>query len=196
MNYWKKASILIDRAFLNKRRDPSPVKVNVGFTIIICILVDLIFARLGNDYDDIQNIVGVLFYISIHFIMIGNGGAAIEFPSERSNFLRENSQGLYNSSTYYLAKLISEFPFQILLVTVSSVLFYYPLGLNETFTKFLVFYLVCLLSLWIGIGLGYCTGLMCPNEQIASMTAPMIVAPLASFGGMFASVKSMNKSFS
>lgn len=187
--------ILVRRSFRNKLRDPALTTIKLAYTSVVSLLAVLVFPRVTDDYKSIQNTLGALWYIALNSIMEGNGGAALDFPSERGTFLKESKQGLYHTLDYFIAKNLAEFPFQMAAITTYVCILYFPLGLNMTFAKFMTFYLIIFLCQLIGYGFGYTIGAFCPTEQIASMVSPMILSPLTGFGGFIVNSARINIAF-
>lgn len=194
-NESKKLMTLIKRQFTNRRRDPTPSRQNFIFYALTSLLADLIYGRLGNDFKALQDIRGVLYFITLIHVMVGNARGSLEFPFERGNFLREKEQGFYNTLVYLSAKMIAEVPLQLATVLLASVLIYFPIGLNLTFEKFCLFYLIALLSNLMGVGIGYCIGALSPNLQTAVQMGPLVLSPLSVYGGFLVNVDKMNVAF-
>jgi len=142
----KKILILTKRSFINNVRNPGPSQITIGFYIVTSILLDLLFHDLGNDYEAIHTINGVMYFLAIMCIQIGNTGSAMTFPVERTTFFKEYGQGLYGALTYYITKMIAELPLQIVAALIASPLLYFPLGLDLTAEKFLTFVFIMFLS--------------------------------------------------
>lgn len=195
VNDFSKIMFLFQRTMKNELRNPGEIYIKIMFYVSTGILLDVLFKDLGNQYGDIQNINGVLYFMSINGIMIGNTGASINFPNERPIFYKEHGQGMYGTLSYLMTKMIAEFPVQVFTSMIASILIYFALGLDLTAGKFFIFFLVQLLAQMIGVGLGYLIGAACKTEATASALAPALVAPLMVFGGSFGNLGNMNKAF-
>ena len=53
------------------------------------------------------------------------------FPDERPVFLREVNNNMYSVSTYFFAKIISEFPMTIIIPLIFDLLVYFSIGLSR-----------------------------------------------------------------
>jgi ABC-type multidrug transport system permease subunit len=62
------------------------------------------------------------------------------FPDERPVFLREINNGMYDASSYFLAKVTSELPANFILPTIFCIITYWSVGLNTTYWfNFIIF---------------------------------------------------------
>mmetsp|Transcript_3179 Transcript_3179/g.2915 ORF Transcript_3179/g.2915 Transcript_3179/m.2915 type:complete len:625 (+) Transcript_3179:16-1890(+) len=181
----KKIGTLCKRSFIDGMRNPGKSHMIIMFYIVTSALIDLIFHDLGDDYDAIQNINGVLTFCSINSVMIANSSSSLTFPGEKAVFLKEYSQGLYGAFSYFIAKMFTELPVQIFATLIASVMLYFPLGLQMEADKFFLFWLIVFLTFLTGSGLGYMIGALCDSENMASALSPMLTAPLMAFGGLY-----------
>ncbi|CAG9329393.1 unnamed protein product [Blepharisma stoltei] len=192
---FRKFCILCDRGFINARRNPGALIAWLMLLIVIWVLTDLLFHDLGNDFHSIQNINGVLYFITMNAIMSGNAYSAMGIPSERPIYLKEYNKGIYGTFIYILAKLISELPFHLLGAAMTALMLYFALDLNLNAGKFFIFCLIFFLGHQMGGGLGYIVGAMCKTQEIALAISQIFVAPLNAYGGMI-SMSRLNYIFS
>ncbi|CAG9329394.1 unnamed protein product [Blepharisma stoltei] len=192
----KKFIILCERGFINSRRNPGASQAWISLLIIIWIVTDLLFHDLGNSFTSIQNINGILFFITIVAVMNGNSSSSMGIPCERPIYVKEYSQGVYGTLTYVAAKMASEFPLQVLAAIVTSAMVYFPVGLYNGAGNFFVFFAVFLLSYLMGSGLGHIIGALCKTEELAFGLSQMFIAPLITYGGLVVNVNRLNSAFS
>lgn len=88
---------------------------------------------------------------------------------ERPLYLRERNDGLYRPITYLLAKLFDEL-FVLLISSVAfSAIVFYAVDLQGSFLMFWIIYLV---TLSIGVMLGYLVAALSPNMDFANAALP------------------------
>ena len=73
----------------------------------------------------------------IFFILISNAFFTVQsfilvFPDERPVFLREINNGMYECSSYFLAKVTSEVPMNLFLPTLFCIMVYWSIHLNTS----------------------------------------------------------------
>lgn len=69
-------------------------------------------------------------------------------------FLREYNNGMYRVDAYFLAKMFSELPYQIIFPTILVSLLYYMIGFYDSFSSFLMFIFISNLIANCGISFG------------------------------------------
>ena len=57
-------------------------------------------------------------------------------------FLREQANNMYDVSSYYLAKILTETPVLLITPMIFSVIVYFKIGLMITASQFFYFYLI------------------------------------------------------
>jgi ATP-binding cassette subfamily G (WHITE) protein 2 len=162
------------RAFINKVRDPIATVVAIIVAIFFAVLIGSIYFRLGKDYDDVQNRLGVLFFLTMNTAFSNLGSLAI-FLQERNIYVREHNNGMYRPSAYYIGKLVQDVPIGVAVNLVFNLIAYYMVGLQPSFDKFILFFLMCTLVMLNSFGLCMWISNMSKNYQIANLTAPLIL---------------------
>mmetsp|Transcript_27573 Transcript_27573/g.27259 ORF Transcript_27573/g.27259 Transcript_27573/m.27259 type:complete len:544 (-) Transcript_27573:52-1683(-) len=196
LNFFKKVGLLWKRSMKNAVRNPFLSRVRIAQFIIVSAIIDLVFHDLGNDFDSIQNTTGVLFFMTLGNIMLGNNPSALTFPAERPTFLKEHNEGLYSTFIYFIAKNLSELPMQFVVTMIYSLMVYFALDLNLTASRFFTFYAILTIAHMAGVGSGYIIGGLCETENVAALFGPIIPTSLIVFGGSFGNLKNMNAAFS
>lgn len=82
-------------------------------------IIGSIFYQLGYTQESIQGRIGVLFFILI-FGAFGLAQATATFIRERLLVNRERAAGVYAVGPYFLAKTITDVPFQIFTAVLFS----------------------------------------------------------------------------
>lgn len=195
INFVSKIGLLWKRSYINARRSPVLSKVRVIQFVINAVIVDILFHDLGSNYKSIQNINGVLFFITIVMFQLVGNSSAVTFPVEKPTFIKEHSQGLYSTWIYFMSKSLSEMPMTIFTPLLFSIMTYFALDLNLTASKFFLFFIICSLQQMSAAGTGYITGALCPNEETAAAFAPLLGVIFMLYGGMYTNLDRMSVAF-
>lgn len=162
------------RAFINKVRDPVATVVSIVVAIFFAVLIGSIYYQLGKSSNDIQNRLGVLFFLTMNTAFSNLGALAI-FLLERNIYTREHNNGMYRPSAYYVGKIVQDVPIAILVNLVFNLIAYYMVGLQPAWDRFACFFLMCTLVMLNSYGLCMWISNMAKNYQIANLTAPLIL---------------------
>jgi len=177
--------VLFRRAVNNLRRNPLAGKAKLGEAIVFGIIIALIWFRVDNDQNGLQDRSGALFFICANGMMQNVMGTLTTFSNERSAVLREQENSMYHTAPYFVSKLMVELPVKIICPAVFGCIAYWAVGFQPLADKFLVC-LVCLVLLAMAGGaIGLFLACIFPDIAIALIVAPMIVLPLMMFSGFF-----------
>jgi ABC-type multidrug transport system ATPase subunit/ABC-type multidrug transport system permease subunit len=188
--------VLLIRAFRNSYRNPMLLKMKLFQLLFVGTIMDLLYHNLGHDQSSIQSREGAIFFTLIQFIMVGLLSNAITFNIEKPLFLKEYKEGLYGIIPYYLSKVVSELPAQMISMIIFVSMVYFAIGLNQnTAGQFFVYLGIAFLSSWVGCGIGNFAGSISRNFVEAQQIAPTIGSPLTMFAGFFSNSGSLTSSF-
>jgi hypothetical protein len=70
-------------------RNPIIVRVRIGQTVLMIILLNLLYRELEEDEEGIQNRNGFMFFLCVFLVMTNMQNVLLSFPIERALFLRE-----------------------------------------------------------------------------------------------------------
>ena len=99
------------------------------------------------------------------------------FPDERPVFLREINNGMYDPSSYFLSKVLSEIPTTVILSSIFCVIAHWY--------NFFIFWLVLTLSNLATSSYALCMGVSIPDKQLAVGFTPILLVPMSLFTGFF-----------
>ena len=188
---------LSKRAFINTLRNPMLLAIKLAQFIVNGLLIDILFHNLGHNTSAVQSREGVLFFSTIVFIMFGSLANNMSFPSERPIFLKDYKDGLYGVIPYFLSKMTSELPGQLLCVLLFTLTAYFAVNLNTNdASNYFVFLGIGILSHLIGCAYGNLSGALSKDITAAAVYGPTIAAPLMMFGGFFSNTNSLSSAFS
>eukprot|EP00128_Syssomonas_multiformis_P002226 Colp12_sorted_trinity150504_noHs@14765 len=184
-------SILTRRSLANALRNKLIVKAKIGQTIFFSILVGLIFLRLGHTQSSIQDRQGALFFLAVNAVMSSAMGVLSVFGPERVVFAREYSSGFYALSPYFIAKIGVELPFQIVFPFLSTCIYYWMVGFQNTARNFFLMAIVNILLNCAGSSIGILAASVWSDLAVALAVLPMILLPLMIFSGFFVNTETI-----
>eukprot|EP01103_Thecamoeba_quadrilineata_P011519 TRINITY_DN2776_c0_g1_i1.p1 TRINITY_DN2776_c0_g1~~TRINITY_DN2776_c0_g1_i1.p1 ORF type:complete len:608 (+),score=95.60 TRINITY_DN2776_c0_g1_i1:69-1892(+) len=163
--------IIATRSLKHLYRNPVTAYVQLIQTAFMAFLIGSIFWQLKPTQIGIQDRGGALF-----FILTNQAFAALAslnlFLAERNLYNRERAAGVYATSSYYLSKCLVEGIFQLIFPIVFSFVVYWMVGLIDSAFPLFVATLVCTSA--VSSSLFICIGAASPNQQIATIVAPII----------------------
>lgn len=185
-SFYKQSYYLIQREFTEVSRNIGALIGRFGITIFLNLLFGLIFLGSGgkNDADPVNfnTHFGAITFFSISSMFGSATPIMLAFPFERPMFMREYSTGTYSATAYFLAKLSTEMPLNLLQIGCAYCLAYPMMELNGN-------WILMVLSNW---GLGLASGSMavllgCAVSDIKTVTelSPLLFVPQLLFAGFF-----------
>ncbi|VDM66023.1 unnamed protein product [Strongylus vulgaris] len=95
-------------------REPTLLKVQLVQSILIAVLTGIIYLNDSYTQEKVANINGSLFQMVSTMAFMFQFSVVHHFCSEIHTFFREYSSGLYNVSSYFIAKNLAEVRFFII----------------------------------------------------------------------------------
>ncbi|OMO62654.1 ABC-2 type transporter [Corchorus olitorius] len=175
-------SILLERS-LKERKHESFNTLRVFQVITGAILAGLMWWH--SDYRDIQDRLGLLFFISIFWGVLPSFNAVFAFPQERAIFMKERASGMYTLSSYFMARIVGDLPMELILPTVFLIVAYWMAGLNPDLVSFLLTLLVLLAYVLVSQGLGLALGAAIMDAKQASTVATVTMLAFVLTGGYY-----------
>jgi len=160
LSFFRQFSIIISRMFLNIFREPRLFRVRLMMGIFTSVLAGLIWLRLPLTFTGGTERIASSFFLVSSVMFAASSGPITLFAVERAVFYREHNGGMYGAGAFYLAKVVSELPLNIIAPVISSCIGFWLMGLHDDFVSFFDFY--CLFGRaylgcsWIGNDVGFC----------------------------------------
>jgi hypothetical protein len=108
------------------------------------------------------------------------------FPDERPVFLREVNNNMYDVSTYFFAKISSEFPISIIIPIFFDSIIYFAIGLSTVnWYSFPLFLLITILIYMAAGSYALIVSCMISEKQLAVSLTPVLIIPFMLFAGFF-----------
>ena len=132
---------------------------------------DQAFTELRSTEDNIA----FVFFITLFTVMASMMPTVLTFPSEVSILLQERNNGWYSCATYYVAKIIAEFPLQVIITSTFIAIIYPMTGQIMEWHRFGYFSLICLLI----SSIAQCVGILFGTYYVRSVENAVFLAPLS-----------------
>ncbi|CAF3391299.1 unnamed protein product [Rotaria sp. Silwood1] len=180
------------RTFRNAFRNPALVGMQTAMSIFLGVLIGLIYMNTDRSLDSgLKNRIGAIFFIVTNQVF-GSLSALDVFIKERNLFQHENASGYYHVSTYFISKLICDI---IPLRTIPSVLFsviaYFMIGFQQTFTKYFIFFFGILTTTLCSSSLCFVISASVQVFGVANVVAAMFCVLTLVFSGYLVEIESV-----
>lgn len=213
-------SILLHRSFLIILRDPLLMSMRFVTHIVIGIFVGFLYGeKIGqvsgcppeldglsfdpsafvtikqNVTDDIKNVMDNISNLFFNTMVIFFGSlmpTVLTFPSEVSILTKEVQNGWHGMGIYYLAKTLSDLPFQIVFPSMYLAITYTMNHEPADWFRFCLCLLILVLTGLIGQSFGLIVAAFFANDPFSAVfVAPVSILPLFLFSGFLVKVENM-----
>ncbi|PAV62128.1 hypothetical protein WR25_07524 [Diploscapter pachys] len=173
------------RSWLTIIRDPVLLQVQLFHIIIAGLITGAVYFNTQITPETIISINGIMFN------HIRNVNFMLQFLSvpiiidEMPIVLKENANGAYRISTYFIAKNIAELPQYIVLSFIYNLIVYWMTGLYPAILPFLFSSFVSIMLLNVAISVSYAVATIFGDVAIAITMLSVFVIPIMAFGGFF-----------
>lgn len=181
-------AVLFTRSTVNIMRDGMLTFARLFQSLSMALIVGLIYLRTQYYQSNVQDRIGVLFFILINQAMGSLFSAVSTFPAELAVFLRERGSKTYHVSAYFLGKTLAEIPHQIIFPTLFGVIAYWMVGLNPYADRFFIFLLISFVMSVTAQSFGQLISAIAPKPEVALALAPVVTTLMMLFGGFYMNV--------
>lgn len=124
------------------------------------------------------------------FFCVANLGFAsydclLAFPKDRAVFNRENANGMYRGSSFFLGRTLADIPFQLIPCLLWSTIYYWMVGYEANAGQFFSYLVMCFLVSFCAYSFGYCISSFSPRLEVAVVIAPLILVVMLVLAGFF-----------
>ncbi|KNA17322.1 hypothetical protein SOVF_080980 [Spinacia oleracea] len=175
-------SILLQRS-LKERRHESFNSLRVSQVIAAALLAGIMWWH--SDFRDIQDRLGLIYFISIFWGVFPSFNAVFAFPQDRSIFAKERASGMYSLSSYFMARIIGDLPMELILPSIFLTLVYWMTGLRPDIWTFLQTLGVIIGYVLVSQGLGLALGAIIMDAKRASTIVTIIMLGCVLTGGFY-----------
>jgi ABC-type multidrug transport system ATPase subunit/ABC-type multidrug transport system permease subunit len=192
LGVWAQFCFLFIRSCKDTFRSKMLLRAKIGIAVFLSAILDMLFYKISDDRQGIQNRNGLFFMLNVGLFMSGMVQVVLTFPLQRAVFLKEQSCGMYGSYTYFWTKLIPELIPEVLTPALFFVMLYWAVELNtDSYDKPLIFLGICILVHMAGSSVGLFVGCVVSNVDSISAFIPMVFMPNLVFSGFLANLDSI-----
>ena len=130
--------VLFSRALNNVKRNPMAGKAKVGEAVIFGIIIAVIWFQVTNDQNGVQDRSGALFFFCANGMMQNIMGTLTTFSNERAAVLREQENGVYGTSAYFISRVLVDVPVKVFCPSLFATIAYWSVGFQPVLHKFLL----------------------------------------------------------
>lgn len=180
--WFNQFSILLQRSLIERKHE-SFNTLRIFQVIAAAILSGLMWWH--SDYKDIQDRLGLLFFIAIFWGVFPSFNAVFAFPQERAIFMKERASGMYTLSSYFMARITGDLPMELILPTIFITVTYWMAELKPELGAFLLTLLVLLGYVLVSQGLGLFLGAAIMDAKQASTLVTITMLAFVLTGGFY-----------
>ncbi|KAJ1720609.1 hypothetical protein LPJ53_004773 [Coemansia erecta] len=155
-------------------------------SISVLLLLGLLFFRLGNEIESIQNRIGLFFALTLNSTYGVMSHYLYVYYKAKDIMLTERGSGSYRMSTFYIAKIIVYLPIAVFSSWIYFVGIYFMAGLQNSaaklFSSISLFTVLIVVTLAVTLMVGSFVG----TYDLASVIAALTVTTWVIFGGHLA----------
>lgn len=180
--WFNQFSILLRRS-LKERKHESFNTLRVFQVITAALLAGLMWWH--SNFRDIQDRLGLLFFMSIFWGVFPSFNSVFAFPQERAIFMKERASGMYTLSSYFMSRIVGDLPMELILPTIFLTVAYWMAGLKPELGSFLLTLVVLLSYVLVSQGLGLAFGAAIMDAKQASTIVTVIMLAFVLTGGFY-----------
>ncbi|XP_022717046.1 LOW QUALITY PROTEIN: ABC transporter G family member 9-like [Durio zibethinus] len=180
--WWQQFTVLLQRG-VKERKYESFSGFNIAEVLVVAVLVGLLWWQ--SDIAHLQDQVGLLFFTSGFWAFFPLFQAIFTFPQERMMLEKERSSGMYRLSSYFMSRMVSDLPMELILPTVFITITYWMAGLKPTAGNFLLTLFALLFCVLVSQGIGLAIGALVMDQKTATILGSVIMSTFLLAGGFY-----------
>ena len=190
--FLKQAYWLTRRQVLSQWRNPTYSSARILVNLIAALLLGFLFFNIPSTLDGAISAIAAIFY-AVFTLVIAMQSCVIPVVQERAVFYREAKEGYYHRSSYGLALVFSDLPFNLANGLIFALPFYFIVGLRSGPEYIGYFLLMYVAATWLIPSLGQLFAFISPNTEIANGLAGLSVVLSVLLMGFLVAYDSMPK---
>ncbi|KAE9621718.1 putative xenobiotic-transporting ATPase [Lupinus albus] len=139
----------------------------------------------ANNLKGLQDQAGLLFFIAVFWGFFPVFTAIFTFPQERAMLTKERATDMYRLSAYFVARITSDLPLDLVLPILFLLVVYFMAGLRLSTGPFFLTILTVFLCIVAAQGLGLAIGATLMDLKRATTLASVTVMTFMLSGGFF-----------
>ncbi|CAK9231345.1 unnamed protein product [Sphagnum troendelagicum] len=184
-SWWTQFLILFKRTF-NERRVDYFSSLKILQAIGVAVLLGLLWWRSKTQTNaDIQDQLGLIFYICIFWATFSMWTTLMTFPMERQYLAKERAADMYRLSAYYMSSTVCDCLAELVFPTIFLVILYFMASLRASVGAFFLTLLATFLIGITGQGFGEMFGAATLSLKTAGIIASMFLLVFLLAGGYY-----------
>eukprot|EP01104_Vermistella_antarctica_P007666 TRINITY_DN187_c0_g2_i3.p1 TRINITY_DN187_c0_g2~~TRINITY_DN187_c0_g2_i3.p1 ORF type:complete len:261 (+),score=73.13 TRINITY_DN187_c0_g2_i3:309-1091(+) len=157
--------------------------------MMIAVLASIVWFQTGDEFpDDVNDRFGLLFFVSIQWLIFAMFGTINTFIPEKGVVRKERAIGMYRLSCYFLAKQAAEFFQDIITPIIFTTLVYWATGLNDKPERFFICVGLVFMAFLCGQSLGLFFAAIFEDIRFASVVNMVYFFVAQLTAGFFVSI--------
>eukprot|EP00457_Paulinella_chromatophora_P003506 gb/GEZN01003514.1/.p1 GENE.gb/GEZN01003514.1/~~gb/GEZN01003514.1/.p1 ORF type:complete len:711 (-),score=79.39 gb/GEZN01003514.1/:23-1897(-) len=166
-------------------------KINIVSVILMAIIASFVWWQTEN----IQDTIGLLFFILLQQSFDNLLATTRFFPPERALMQRERSTASYRVSAYFLAKTMSDLMGVFVIPSVFAIIVYLATGLFFYVGNFFLYWFIFMSSVWCAQSMGILFSCIWTTPAIINRVVPLVMLTFMLLGGFYASAQHVPPAF-
>ncbi|GAM18042.1 hypothetical protein SAMD00019534_012170 [Acytostelium subglobosum LB1] len=183
-SFWTQFFVVAHRSLLNYIRNPFLLRTTYFVHISVGFILGVLFWKLpANLEPGAQNRFGSMFFM-ISLLSFGSITSLDLFYNDRIIFIRERANGYYRTSSYFLAKVLTDLiPMRIIPPILLGSICYYMIGFRPGFDHFLYFLISLVLTSSTASAMCMAISMISPTFGTANMISILLLFVFLLFDG-------------
>eukprot|EP01094_Clydonella_sp_ATCC50884_P027291 TRINITY_DN7793_c0_g1_i1.p1 TRINITY_DN7793_c0_g1~~TRINITY_DN7793_c0_g1_i1.p1 ORF type:complete len:624 (+),score=138.80 TRINITY_DN7793_c0_g1_i1:259-2130(+) len=181
---------IFDRSIKSVRRNYGFLVTRMVQTVLVAIVVAALWWQIDDDQTGASDRTGLLVLAIINNSFNEILAILLIFAPEQEVVRREISAGMYSPLAYYLAKLLADFPVQMIFPATWGVIVYWATGLQADLWKFLTNISIIIATGFVANSYGIIITTLVPIESAGAL-APLAMVVNLIFSGFFVAAESI-----
>lgn len=180
---WTNQFTVLLRRSLKERRHESFTTLRIFQILSPALIAGAMWWR--SSPTQINDRMGLLFFVSIFWGVFASFNAVFAFPQERAILTRERASGMYSLSAYFMSRMAGSLPMELALPLLFTIVVYLMAGLNPAPVAFALTVIVVLGYVLVAEGMGLAVGAVVMDAKRASTLATVVMLAYLLTGGFY-----------
>nr|QNH67906.1 ATP-binding cassette transporter subfamily G-like protein 7 [Brachionus rotundiformis] len=190
-SYFTQFIWLFWRQLLNTIREPLATRILIVQSIVIGLFLGFTYYQLGFDQAGIQNKNGLLFITLMQSCLSYLFGAASQIHYQWQVTYRDSKNRVYSVLIYFIAKIFSELPQNIIFPALTITIIYWLAGVHPDASVYFTILFLLIMASNTAVGFGTFLAVITPNlDATIGLIGPTFF-PLLIFSGFLINSKSI-----
>ncbi|KAJ9601107.1 hypothetical protein L9F63_000742 [Diploptera punctata] len=191
LSVWRQMVVLLRRSSKCTIRDLHLAQLRVAAHLVIGLFMGGVFYGVGNEASKVASNTACLVFFMMFIFFCNLFPYVHSFPSEKRVVMREHLNNWYSLEAYHIAKLLAEFPLQVLCPSVFLLPAYFLSSQPMDGTRFIQFWAVLVIITLLAQALGLVTGTIV-KPQMGVFVVCIVSLPLLLFSGFYLRIQDMH----